>query len=87
MVVKVDPRLQGYVLTLRYCLLYALVFLFIYAETRRNILEENGMRQDIVILCDGFTQFQVKYKVIAYCVENQWHMSNVYFVRTCGEMG
>ena len=40
------------------------------------------MRQDIVILRDGFTQFQVKYKVIAYCVENQWHMSNVYFVRT-----
>jgi hypothetical protein len=42
------------------------IFLKMYAETRRNILEENGMRQDIVILRDGFTQFQVKYKVIAY---------------------
>ena len=40
-----------------------------YAETRRNISEENGMHQDIVILRDGFTQFQVKYKVISYCVE------------------
>ena len=41
----------------------------IYAETRRNILEGNGIsRQDIAILRDGFTEFQVKYKVITFSV-------------------
>ena len=41
----------------------------IYAERRRNILEGNGIsRQDIAILRDGFTEFQVKYKVITFSV-------------------
>ena len=40
------------------------------------------MRQDIVILRDGFSQFQVKYKVSAYRIENKWHIWNTYFART-----
>lgn len=42
----------------------------IYAEVRQNILHGNEMRQDIVILRDGFTQFQVKYKNDPELVEN-----------------
>jgi len=42
----------------------------IYAETRRNILEGNGISQDIAILRDGFSQFQVKYKDDPVLVEN-----------------
>jgi Cdc25 family phosphatase len=42
----------------------------IYAETRQNILNGNDMRQDIVILRDGFSQFQVKYKNDPDLVEN-----------------
>jgi Cdc25 family phosphatase len=42
----------------------------IYAETRQNILEGNAIPQEIVILRDGFTQFQVKHKNDPELVEN-----------------
>lgn len=36
----------------------------IYAETRQNMLQETEPNQpEVLILRDGFTQFQVKYKV------------------------
>ncbi|KAF8626010.1 hypothetical protein AX17_006733 [Amanita inopinata Kibby_2008] len=34
----------------------------IYEETRRNILDEDAEPQEIVILRDGFSQFQIKFK-------------------------
>ena len=62
-----------------------------YAETRQNILEGNAIPQDIVILRDGFTQFQVKYKVNAYCVGNQMTPVRIFTLlersRTSGELG
>ncbi|KAF8799027.1 Rhodanese-like protein [Phlegmacium glaucopus] len=42
----------------------------IYAETRQNILQGNDKRQDIVILRDGFAQFQAKYRNDPELVEN-----------------
>lgn len=35
----------------------------IYAETRKNVLSGNDIPYEVVILRDGFSQFQVKYKV------------------------
>ena len=34
----------------------------IYAETRQNVLE-NDIRHEVAILRDGFSQFQLNYKV------------------------
>ncbi|KAJ3513497.1 hypothetical protein NLJ89_g2915 [Agrocybe chaxingu] len=35
----------------------------IYAETRKNILEGQDIDHEVAILRDGFSQFQVKFKV------------------------
>jgi len=42
----------------------------IYAEARKNILEGKDIPHDVVILRDGFTQFQFKYKNDPDLVEN-----------------
>ena len=34
-----------------------------YAETRRNILQGDDIDHEIAILRDGFTDFQLKYRV------------------------
>ncbi len=35
----------------------------VYAETRQNVLKEPEQAAEVYILRDGFTQFQVKFKV------------------------
>lgn len=35
----------------------------VYAETRKNILEGKDIDHEVVILRDGFTEFQAKYRV------------------------
>jgi hypothetical protein len=35
----------------------------VYSDTRQNILDGNASPQEVVILRDGFSQFQIKYKV------------------------
>jgi len=35
----------------------------VYAETRKNILEGKDIAHEVVILRDGFTEFQAKYRV------------------------
>jgi len=41
-----------------------------YAETRKNILEDKNTDQEIAILRDGFTDFQSKYRVGSFCCFN-----------------
>ncbi|KAF5315085.1 hypothetical protein D9619_007352 [Psilocybe cf. subviscida] len=42
----------------------------IYSETRKNVLDGTAGPQEVVILRDGFSQFQVKYKDDPKLVEN-----------------
>ncbi|KAF8158058.1 Rhodanese-like domain-containing protein [Crassisporium funariophilum] len=42
----------------------------IYAETRRNALGKSDIPHEVIVLRDGFTQFQVKYKDDPELVEN-----------------
>ena len=35
----------------------------IYSETRKNVLSGNDIPHEVLILRDGFSQFQVKHKV------------------------
>ncbi|KAF9568736.1 Rhodanese-like protein [Agrocybe pediades] len=42
----------------------------IYSETRQNVLDGNDIDHEVVILRDGFSQFQVKYKDDPALIEN-----------------
>ncbi|TFK33008.1 Rhodanese-like domain-containing protein [Crucibulum laeve] len=42
----------------------------IYEETRRTMLEDKDIHHEVVVLRDGFTQFQTKYKDDPALVEN-----------------